>query len=1566
MFRKKVDNRIRVQIENGVAEQHRTLFVVVGNHGRDQVVILHHMLSKATVKARPSVLWCYKKELGFSSHRKKRMRQLQKKIKSGTLNINEDDPFELFVAATNIRYCYYNETHKILGNTFGMCVLQDFEALTPNLLARTIETVEGGGIVVILLRTMNSLKKLYTMTMDVHSRYRTEAHQDVVGRFNERKKVDNRIRVQIENGVAEQHRTLFVVVGNHGRDQDFEALTPNLLARTVETVEGGGIVVILLRTMNSLKKLYTMTMDVHSRYRTEAHQDVVGRFNESHRKKRMRQLQKKIKSGTLNINEDDPFELFVAATNIRYCYYNETHKILGNTFGMCVLQDFEALTPNLLARTIETVEGGGIVVILLRTMNSLKKLYTMTMVCLRLTMQPPRATASEDNAALGSLQASPQAPGQTTGVAGARFILSLASCKNCVAIDDQLNILPISSHIANIKPVPPKSQEDSLTPREVELKELKESLQDTQPVGVLVDSCKTLDQAKAVLKFIEAISEKTLRSTVALTAARGRGKSAALGLAVAGAVAFGYSNIFVTSPSPDNLHTLFEFIFKGFDALEYQEHLDYEIIQSLNPEFNKAVVRVNIFKEHRQTIQYIHPGDAVKLGQAELLVIDEAAAIPLPLYIHPGDAVKLGQAELLVIDEAAAIPLPLVRKLLGPYLVFMASTINGYEGTGRSLSLKLIQQLRQQSAESQLSLTAENKTTSTARLTSARSLHEVTLHESIRYAPGDAVEKWLNNLLCLDCLNIPRIISGCPLPQSCELYPSLLLSAILLHYIAGLALLCRYYVNRDTLFCYHRASEAFLQKLMALYVASHYKNSPNDLQMLSDAPAHHLFCLLPPVPTTQNSLPEVLAVIQVCLEGEISRQSILNSLSRGKKASGDLIPWTVSEQVCLEGEISRQSILNSLSRGKKASGDLIPWTVSEQFQDPEFGSLSGGRVIRIAVHPDYQGMGYGSRALQLVQMYFEGQFPCLEENALKTVSEFTRVNSEAVSLLEEVVSPRKDLPPLLLKLSERPAERLDYLGVSYGLTPTLLKFWKRAGFVPVYLRQTQNDLTGENTCIMLKELNSEEASQQSNWLPAFWKVLSRAQLDADFTAYDLKRLDMYSRNMVDYHLIMDMIPNIAKMFFLKQLGDISLSAAQSALLLGIGLQHKTVDQLEREIELPSSQLMGLFNRLIRKVVQVFTSIQEKAVEEQMVASKEIVMEPTIKTLTEDLDEAAQEFQEKHKKEMEKIKEMDLTQYMIRGDDEEWNAVLNKAGQNAALVTLKSNKKRKLLDAPEKEEPRQNKKLKNKNKEKNKTKRGKFNNQRLPALVAAFHGDSTLNKGSVSLSPPWVPPVTLVAVLGFPSSPLAPLLGWGAARHNARILSVEYHRFYRNNGICSSVQNPDSCLTIKDQSERDDSTEREMGANDQDESPTAGQQPQQAELFPGHKALKIAPERDVKHLCCLLNLCVQQLEHQVIDFGSSQQEQECEEKRERAVSLASEHNLLDRGKDLHYSKMIMVQLDDNMGTLKLITEMALNDQKDAEKGIERMQKMVCKLREKEQRETQRKGNTEQSVGNESHP
>ena len=58
----------------------------------------------------------------------------------------------------------------------------------------------------------------------------------------------------------------------------------------------------------------------------------------------------------------------------------------------------------------------------------------------------------------------------------------------------------------------------------------------------------------------------------------------------------------------------------------------------------------------------------------------------------------------------------------------------------------------------------------------------------------------------------------------------------------------------------------------------------------------------------------------------------------------------------MEGDISKATIMSSLNRGKRAAGDLIPWTVSQQFQDSDFGSLSGARVVRIATHPDYQGV----------------------------------------------------------------------------------------------------------------------------------------------------------------------------------------------------------------------------------------------------------------------------------------------------------------------------------------------------------------------------------------------------------------------------------------------------------------------------------------------------------------------------------------------------------------------------------------------------------------------------------
>jgi N-acetyltransferase 10 len=57
-------------------------------------------------------------------------------------------------------------------------------------------------------------------------------------------------------------------------------------------------------------------------------------------------------------------------------------------------------------------------------------------------------------------------------------------------VDDQLTVLPISSHNLQVEPV----GKPDAPPNEQELENLKESLRDTQPVGVLVNCCKTVDQ----------------------------------------------------------------------------------------------------------------------------------------------------------------------------------------------------------------------------------------------------------------------------------------------------------------------------------------------------------------------------------------------------------------------------------------------------------------------------------------------------------------------------------------------------------------------------------------------------------------------------------------------------------------------------------------------------------------------------------------------------------------------------------------------------------------------------------------------------------------------------------------------------------------------------------------------------------------------------------------------------------------------------------------------------------------------------------------------------------------
>ena len=75
-----------------------------------------------------------------------------------------------------------------------------------------------------------------------------------------------------------------------------------------------------------------------------------------------------------------------------------------------------------------------------------------------------------------------------------------------------------------------------------------------------------------------------------------------------------YSNIFVTAPSPENLKTVFEFIFKGFDALEYQVVIYFlilsHILNSKNKN-NKKLYGFQYIDKNSYRIWYNCQGDRV-------------------------------------------------------------------------------------------------------------------------------------------------------------------------------------------------------------------------------------------------------------------------------------------------------------------------------------------------------------------------------------------------------------------------------------------------------------------------------------------------------------------------------------------------------------------------------------------------------------------------------------------------------------------------------------------------------------------------------------------------------------------------------------------------------------------------------------------------------------------------------------------------------------------------------------------------------------------------------------------
>lgn len=160
----------------------------------------------------------------------------------------------------------------------------------------------------------------------------------------------------------------------------------------------------------------------------------------------------------------------------------------------------------------------------------------------------------------------------------------------------------------------------------------------------------TPDQQGLVQKLV-AFGLGRRRRPLVVTADRGRGKSAALGMAAAQLLLQGRRQVLVTAPSRDNVDALFE---------HARGSLGAEVLEANHDRI-----------------------DTVSGAQLRFLPIRDL------LREKP-------EAEVVMVDEAAAIPVFLLKRvLLGWPRVAFASTVHGYEGAGRGFAIRFRQILDQ-------------------------------------------------------------------------------------------------------------------------------------------------------------------------------------------------------------------------------------------------------------------------------------------------------------------------------------------------------------------------------------------------------------------------------------------------------------------------------------------------------------------------------------------------------------------------------------------------------------------------------------------------------------------------------------------------------------------------------------------------------------------------------------------------------------------------------------------------------------------------------------------------------
>jgi tRNA(Met) cytidine acetyltransferase len=412
---------------------------------------------------------------------------------------------------------------------------------------------------------------------------------------------------------------------------------------------------------------------------------------------------------------------------------------------------------------------------------------------------------------------------------------------------------------------------------------------------------------------------------------------------------------------------------------------------------------------------------------------------------HTPDRVEPGS--FTVVDEAAALgPLRLRSIARRAPRLLAATTIHGYEGSGRVMARLAAELLRE------------------PRLV-------VELERPVRYAVNDPLERWL--------------------------YETFMLRTVEPEKPASLSEARVRLVDRDEMV----GDVELLGKLYSILVAAHYRNEPDDLALMLDAPHHRVYALF------AGDTP--VAVAQVAVEGP---------------------------------ELPREA-------------RILPDILAQYSH--EAGRLRGWRIVRIAVHPELQRRGLGSRLLAHVE-------------------------------------------------GEAAREGFEWVGAIFG-RPDVLGFWLKNGYHVVYISPLPNRLTGENNIAVVKAVGERSGGLVAGvalaarrrlllalhnlyrGLPAeaVYQIL-RVKLEpseplAELDGPQLHRVKLFLNDVLDVESILDIV-------WLKAVnetlagGRLPLEGEEAIALIMRALQGKTAGEIAAALEADVGRVRELLREAALKLL----------------------------------------------------------------------------------------------------------------------------------------------------------------------------------------------------------------------------------------------------------------------------------------------------------------------------------------------------------------------------------------------